>query len=39
MAPATFSSSIWSTYQFQEGFLLGWNIGAGITYVGRAPAT
>ncbi|AYO82283.1 TonB-dependent siderophore receptor [Methylobacterium brachiatum] len=31
----TFSSSIWSTYQFQEGFLLGWNIGAGITYVGR----
>jgi iron complex outermembrane receptor protein len=33
-APA-FSGSIWSTYQFQEGFLLGWNIGAGITYVGR----
>jgi iron complex outermembrane receptor protein len=33
-APA-FSGSIWSTYQFQEGFLLGWNVGAGITYVGR----
>lgn len=31
----TFSGSIWSTYQFQEGVLLGWNIGAGITYVGR----
>ncbi|MDP4005232.1 TonB-dependent siderophore receptor [Methylobacterium sp. NEAU K] len=33
-APA-FSGSIWSTYQFQEGLLLGWNVGAGITYVGR----
>ncbi|MBP1178332.1 TonB-dependent siderophore receptor [Methylobacterium sp. PvR107] len=33
-APA-FSGSIWSTYQFQQGFLLGWNIGAGVTYVGR----
>ena len=33
-APA-FSGSIWSTYQFREGFLLGWNIGAGISYVGR----
>jgi iron complex outermembrane recepter protein len=33
-APA-FSGSIWSTYQIQEGFLLGWNVGAGITYVGR----
>ncbi|MGN8092235.1 TonB-dependent siderophore receptor [Methylobacterium sp. 22177] len=33
-APA-FSGSIWSTYQFQDGFLLGWNVGAGITYVGR----
>ncbi|SFL22509.1 TonB-dependent siderophore receptor [Methylobacterium pseudosasicola] len=33
-APA-FSGSAWSTYQFQEGFLRGWNVGAGITYVGR----
>ncbi|MCJ2058753.1 TonB-dependent siderophore receptor [Methylobacterium sp. J-048] len=33
-APA-FSGSIWSTYQFQDGFLRGWNVGAGITYVGR----
>ena len=33
-APA-FSGSIWSTYQFQEGVLLGWTVGAGITYVGR----
>ena len=33
-APA-FSTSLWSTYAFQVGFLLGWNVGAGITYVGR----
>ena len=33
-APA-FSGSIWSTYQFQDGVLRGWNVGAGITYVGR----
>ena len=33
-APA-FSGSFWSTYQFQDGFLRGWNVGAGITYVGR----
>ncbi|MCJ2135513.1 TonB-dependent siderophore receptor [Methylobacterium sp. J-026] len=31
----SFSGSIWSTYAFQEGFLRGWNVGAGITYVGR----
>ena len=31
----SFSSSVWSTYQFQDGFLRGWNVGAGITYVGR----
>ncbi|MCJ2072826.1 TonB-dependent siderophore receptor [Methylobacterium sp. J-030] len=31
----SFSGSLWSTYAFQEGFLRGWNVGAGITYVGR----
>lgn len=31
----SFSTSLWSTYQFQEGPLRGWNVGGGITYVGR----
>ena len=31
----SFSTSLWSTYQFQEGFLRGWTVGGGITYVGR----
>jgi iron complex outermembrane receptor protein len=31
----SFSTSLWSTYQFQEGPLRGWTVGGGITYVGR----
>ena len=31
----SFSTSLWSTYQFQDGVLRGWNVGGGITYVGR----
>ena len=31
----SFSTSLWSTYQFQDGLLRGWNVGGGITYVGR----
>ncbi len=31
----SFSTSLWSTYQFQDGPLRGWSVGGGITYVGR----
>ena len=34
-AAPTFSGSIWSTYAFQEGWLRGLGLGAGVTYVGR----
>lgn len=30
-----FSGSIWSTYQFQDGFLRGLGVGMGVTYVGQ----
>jgi len=31
----TFSSSLWTTYEFREGWLRGLGIGAGVTYVGQ----
>jgi iron complex outermembrane receptor protein len=34
-AVPAFSGSVWSTYQFQDGFLRGLGIGAGVTYVGK----
>lgn len=35
VAVPSFSTSLWSTYQFQEGLLRGWSVGGGVTYVGR----
>lgn len=34
-AVPSFSGSVWTTYQFQEGPLRGLGIGAGVTYVGQ----
>nr|WP_246696842.1 TonB-dependent siderophore receptor [Methylobacterium planeticum] len=34
-AVPSFSGSVWTTYQFQEGPLRGLGLGAGVTYVGR----
>lgn len=34
-AAPVFSTSLWSTYQFQAGPLRGWGFGAGVTYVGE----
>ncbi|GJE27219.1 Metal-pseudopaline receptor CntO [Methylobacterium organophilum] len=35
LAAPTFSGSVWTTYQIQEGALRGLGIGAGVTYVGK----
>ncbi len=34
-AAPTFSTSLWSTYQFQSGPMRGWGFGGGVTYVGE----
>ena len=34
-AAPVFSTSLWSTYQFQAGPLRGWGFGGGVTYVGE----
>lgn len=31
----TFSGSVWTTYEFHEGWLRGLGLGAGVTYVGQ----
>ncbi|MCJ2024164.1 TonB-dependent receptor [Methylobacterium sp. J-067] len=31
----TFSGSVWTTYEFREGWLRGLGLGAGVTYVGQ----